>query len=71
MTPQLPGDANGDEQVSDADYTIWADNYGASQASVGAGEILLSEATISAQAALAAPYEQKADSELPACNLTS
>jgi PEP-CTERM motif-containing protein len=26
--PDLPGDANGDGAVTDADYTIWADNYG-------------------------------------------
>jgi CotH protein/lamin tail-like protein len=35
---QLPGDANGDGAVTDADYTIWADNYGASSASFDMGD---------------------------------
>jgi purple acid phosphatase-like protein/calcineurin-like phosphoesterase family protein len=34
----LPGDANGDGAVTDADYTIWADNYGAADASWGMGD---------------------------------
>jgi hypothetical protein len=36
--PYLPGDANGDGAVTDADYTIWADNYGASPASPEMGD---------------------------------
>jgi hypothetical protein len=36
--PRLPGDANEDGVVSDADYTIWADNYGASGASWDMGD---------------------------------
>jgi CARDB protein/F5/8 type C domain-containing protein len=28
ITAPIPGDANGDGHVTDADYTIWADNYG-------------------------------------------
>ena len=28
INPYLPGDANGDGQVTDADYTIWSDTYG-------------------------------------------
>jgi PEP-CTERM motif-containing protein len=35
---QIPGDANGDGVVSDADYTIWADNYGQSGASWDMGD---------------------------------
>jgi purple acid phosphatase-like protein/calcineurin-like phosphoesterase family protein/PEP-CTERM motif-containing protein len=35
---QLPGDANEDGSVTDADYTIWADNYGAADASWGMGD---------------------------------
>jgi PEP-CTERM motif-containing protein len=34
----LPGDANEDGSVTDADYTIWADNYGASDASWDMGD---------------------------------
>jgi purple acid phosphatase-like protein/calcineurin-like phosphoesterase family protein/PEP-CTERM motif-containing protein len=34
----LPGDANGDGAVTDADYTIWADNYGAADASWDMGD---------------------------------
>jgi len=34
----IPGDANRDGVVSDADYTIWADNYGATGASWGMGD---------------------------------
>jgi acyl-CoA thioesterase I len=32
------GDANGDGQVSDADYTVWADNYGATDATWSMGD---------------------------------
>jgi PEP-CTERM motif-containing protein len=35
---EVPGDANGDGVVSDADYTIWADNYGASGATFAMGD---------------------------------
>jgi PKD repeat protein len=35
---RLPGDANGDGSVTDADYTIWADHYGATDASVDMGD---------------------------------
>jgi PEP-CTERM motif-containing protein/dockerin type I repeat protein len=35
---ELPGDFNGDGVVSDADYTIWADNYGASGATFAMGD---------------------------------
>jgi Purple acid Phosphatase, N-terminal domain/Calcineurin-like phosphoesterase/PEP-CTERM motif len=38
VSEPLPGDANGDGAVTDADYTIWADNYGASDASWGMGD---------------------------------
>jgi hypothetical protein len=31
----IPGDANGDGFVSDADYTIWADNYGTQTGATG------------------------------------
>jgi len=34
----LDGDANGDGQVTDADYTIWADNYGTGVPSVAVPE---------------------------------
>jgi formylglycine-generating enzyme required for sulfatase activity len=34
----VPGDANGDGLVTDADYTIWADNYGASNANWQMGD---------------------------------
>jgi PEP-CTERM motif-containing protein len=34
----LPGDANTDGSVTDADYTIWADNYGATDAEWGMGD---------------------------------
>jgi PEP-CTERM motif-containing protein len=34
----LPGDANGDGSVTDADYTIWADNCGASDATWAMGD---------------------------------
>jgi MYXO-CTERM domain-containing protein len=34
----LPGDANSDGSVTDADYTIWADNYGAAGATWGMGD---------------------------------
>jgi dockerin type I repeat protein/PEP-CTERM motif-containing protein len=34
----VPGDANGDGVVSDADYTIWADNFGATGATPGMGD---------------------------------
>jgi hypothetical protein len=36
--PSIPGDANGDGAVTDADYTIWADNYGATGATVAMGD---------------------------------
>jgi PEP-CTERM motif-containing protein len=36
--PPPPGDANGDGAVTDADYTIWADNYGASGATYAMGD---------------------------------
>jgi O-glycosyl hydrolase len=36
--PALPGDANRDGIVSDADYTIWADNYGATGATWSMGD---------------------------------
>jgi PEP-CTERM motif-containing protein len=35
---QLPGDANGDGSVTDADYTIWADNYDISPATFEMGD---------------------------------
>jgi Dockerin type I domain len=35
---ELPGDANGDGVVSDADYTIWADHYGQTNASWSMGD---------------------------------
>jgi YD repeat-containing protein len=35
---QLPGDANSDGTVSDADYTIWADHYGMVGASFAQGD---------------------------------
>jgi PEP-CTERM motif-containing protein len=35
---QLPGDANGDGAVTDADYTIWADNYDISPATFEMGD---------------------------------
>jgi PKD repeat protein len=35
---RVPGDANGDGTVTDADYTIWADNYGATGASFDMGD---------------------------------
>jgi dockerin type I repeat protein len=38
ISTDLPGDANGDGVVSDADYTIWADNYGSSGADVSMGD---------------------------------
>jgi PKD repeat protein len=34
----LPGDANGDGTVSDADYTIWADHYGQGSATFDMGD---------------------------------
>jgi Big-like domain-containing protein len=34
----IPGDANGDGAVTDADYTVWADNYGASSADPSMGD---------------------------------
>jgi MYXO-CTERM domain-containing protein len=34
----LPGDANGDGAVSDADYTLWADHYGAIGATFAMGD---------------------------------
>jgi hypothetical protein len=34
----LPGDANEDGWVTDADYTIWADNYGATGATWQMGD---------------------------------
>jgi hypothetical protein len=34
----VPGDANGDGAVTDADYTIWADNYAALDATVEMGD---------------------------------
>jgi hypothetical protein len=34
----LPGDANRDGSVTDADYTIWADNYGAADATWDMGD---------------------------------
>jgi Dockerin type I domain len=34
----LAGDANGDGAVTDADYTIWADNYGATEATPEMGD---------------------------------
>ena len=48
----LPGDANGDGIVSDADYTVWADHYGAWPATCsmgdfdGSGEITDADYTI-------------------------
>ncbi len=30
--PSIPGDANGDRHVDDLDYTIWANNYGITNA---------------------------------------
>ena len=48
----LPGDANGDGVVSDADYTIWADHYGATDATWamgdfnGSGEVTEADYTI-------------------------
>jgi hypothetical protein len=33
-----PGDANGDYKVTDADYTIWADNFGSTAASLATGD---------------------------------
>jgi hypothetical protein len=36
--PLIPGDANGDGLVTDADYTIWADNYGATGATWEMGD---------------------------------
>jgi hypothetical protein len=38
----IPGDANYDGAVTDADYTIWADNYGATGATWGMGDFNLS-----------------------------
>ena len=38
LPPPLPGDANGDGLVTDADYTIWADNYGAGGATFAMGD---------------------------------
>jgi hypothetical protein len=38
VMPPLPGDANGDGAVTDADYTIWADNYGATDATFAMGD---------------------------------
>ena len=35
---RLPGDANGDGAVTDADYTLWADNYGRSDADWAHGD---------------------------------
>jgi hypothetical protein len=34
----VPGDANGDGAVTDADYTVWADHYGASGATSSMGD---------------------------------
>jgi hypothetical protein len=34
----VPGDANGDGAVTDADYTIWADNYGTTGATSAQGD---------------------------------
>jgi uncharacterized membrane protein len=34
----VPGDGNGDGMVTDADYTVWADNYGAENADVYMGD---------------------------------
>jgi PEP-CTERM motif len=34
----LPGDANGDGWVTDGDYAIWADNYGATDATWAQGD---------------------------------
>jgi lysophospholipase L1-like esterase len=40
VIPQpIPGDANSDGVVSDADYTIWADNHGAAGATSDMGDI--------------------------------
>jgi hypothetical protein len=38
LTPIVPGDGNGDAAVTDADYTIWADNYGATGADASIGD---------------------------------
>jgi PKD repeat protein len=35
---RLPGDATGDGSVTDADYTVWADHYGATGASFDMGD---------------------------------
>jgi hypothetical protein len=35
---RLPGDANGDGAVTDADYTVWADHYGQTDADVWMGD---------------------------------
>jgi hypothetical protein len=42
LPPAVPGDANRDGVVSDADYTVWADNYGATNATWEMGVTLLS-----------------------------
>ena len=36
--PAFPGDANGDGAVTDADYTLWADNYNATGATSDMGD---------------------------------
>jgi glucose/arabinose dehydrogenase len=38
VTGPVPGDANGDGAVTDADYTIWADHYGQSGADASTGD---------------------------------
>jgi len=49
----LPGDANADDRVDGADYTIWADNFGAGTGAGGG----------------AGSGQSESVAELPACGL--
>jgi hypothetical protein len=66
ITEALPGDANGDGAVTDADYTIWADNYGVSPATAGMGDFNADESVTDADYTIWADhYGETAGSVIP------